>query len=275
MPGLGGGSPMVGSTMNMTGGTQPQAIPVHPVHGGVMAVQPVATNPSGIDEAVRNGGGRIEGDVIYVPGIQTNRQAIGAAPVTPVAGELRSADATRGTTAAAGQLDLKPLVHPVAEVKPGVSTSPDRIHVVASGESMFKICQKYYGDGKVWRKLVKYNGMSDSKEPALKIGQKVKVPSTDVLLGKPVVREVASGSTSSPILPNVSVPGRTAQGPQVMPVAAAKTRPYVVKKGDTLAAIAQRELGTVKKAKDILELNKKVIKSADSVPLGATIQLPG
>jgi nucleoid-associated protein YgaU len=63
--------------------------------------------------------------------------------------------------------------------------------------------------------------------------------------------------------------------PAPSPTAAAlKTRPYTVKKGDSLAAIAQRELGTVKRAREIVELNKKVIKNPDNVPLGATIQIP-
>ena len=47
---------------------------------------------------------------------------------------------------------------------------------------------------------------------------------------------------------------------------------YTVKKGDTLGQIAQRELGTMKRADEIVKLNK--LKSASSIREGMKLSLP-
>jgi nucleoid-associated protein YgaU len=221
------------------------------------APQVIAQSPrdSGIEAAVRNQGGHIQGDTIYVPGLQTAREVTAREvpsslqPPAPAPAPLR--------------------VTEVATSAPFVPAVPDRVHVVASGDSVFKLCAKYYGDGKVWRKLAKYNGLSETPPPALKIGQKLKVPSAEVLLGRAPVAPAATPSTVIPAGPAPQVRQLLAD------TGAIKTRPYVVKKGDSLAAIAQKELGTIKRANEILELNKKVIKTADNIPLGATLQIPG
>lgn len=49
---------------------------------------------------------------------------------------------------------------------------------------------------------------------------------------------------------------------------------YVVKRGDVLSTIAQRELGTVKRMDEILRLNSDKIKSADEIWVGLELKMP-
>ena len=49
---------------------------------------------------------------------------------------------------------------------------------------------------------------------------------------------------------------------------------YTVKKGDTLGLISQRELGTVKRMQDILDLNKDQIDNADEITVGMVLKMP-
>lgn len=51
-------------------------------------------------------------------------------------------------------------------------------------------------------------------------------------------------------------------------------RSYVVVKGDSLSAIAQREYGDAKEWRRIYEANKDVIKNPDLIYPGQTLRLP-
>lgn len=229
------------STSALTGATQPVVnVPMNPPVTTQPPVIARASDP--IIDAVRTQGGRVEGDTIYLPGVQVREVA---------------ANGVQPSEVQARPLSVAPA--PPPNVAPA---APDRIHTVVSGDSVFKLSAKYYGDGKVWRKVARYNGLPEEPAPALKIGQQIKFPAAEVLLGR--------APTPAEVRAVAAVPA-----PRTQAGAAQKTRPYVVKKGDTLAEIAQKELGTVRRTKEILELNKGVIKSADRIPLGATIQLPG
>jgi nucleoid-associated protein YgaU len=164
------------------------------------------------------------------------------------------------------QTEVRPL--PPDSIPPVVTpplpqASPDRVHVVASGDSVYKLCKQYYGDGKVWRKLATYNNLGD--QPQLKIGDKLKIPAPETLLGRaPAARE-----------PGPTLLARTPSNPTKPDAAAAvRTAKFTVKKGDTLGEIARRELGTTRRAGEILELNRGKIKDPNNVPLGAVLMIP-
>jgi nucleoid-associated protein YgaU len=165
---------------------------------------------------------------------------------------------------------------------PPVATTPDRVHTVAAGESVFKIAKQYYGDGKAWRKLAKYNHLDEDAQ--VRAGDKLNIPSAEVLLGKKPTATAAT-PTSVTAVPVVNLRGnnnvtilnsgaRPGSVGTATPVVAVKTHSYTVKKGDTLADIAKHELGSSKRAHEIVELNKKTIHDPDNLPLGAVLTLP-
>lgn len=150
-----------------------------------------------------------------------------------------------------------------------------KTHAVASGESLYLIAAKYYGNGNMWKELAKFNGMDNSG--AVRVGMKIKVPSKEALLGRTVVNNspasndpglkiikpappVPSTKTTSPSKPATSKPGKI------------ELASYTVKRGDTLGDISKRTLGTSKRWEEILELNK--LEDEDDLKPGAVLKLP-
>lgn len=151
-----------------------------------------------------------------------------------------------------------------------------KTHSVVSGESLYVIAAKYYGNGNVWRELAKFNGMD--KSGAVRVGMKIKVPSKETLLGRTVVTNPPSNPSTS-IDPGIKLikPAPKDAGP--VKVAPLKTAPgkielasYTVKRGDTLGDISKRTLGTSKRWQEILELNN--IDDEDALTPGAVLKLP-
>ena len=51
---------------------------------------------------------------------------------------------------------------------------PVRMHVVAKGDTLWRIAVKYYGDGRKWRDIANANGISNPQK--LPVGKKLVVP---------------------------------------------------------------------------------------------------
>jgi nucleoid-associated protein YgaU len=65
-------------------------------------------------------------------------------------------------------------------VKPsGAPTHGVQVHVLEPGESLWSVCQKYYGDPGLLPALEKYNGISDPS--GLHVGMSIKVPPVEAL----------------------------------------------------------------------------------------------
>ncbi len=168
----------------------------------------------------------------------------------------------------------------------------DRVHVIASGDTLIKVARKYYNDGNMWKQLAAYNSDIAGKDGQVRAGAKLKIPSVEVLAGRgsarPPVREpapsVITGTPAKPmerselkLLPKdaVKVPAASA----VAKNSPAKSSPtksvkYTVRKGDTLREIAREQLGSVARAAEIIELNRKILKDPNNVPAGAVLTLP-
>lgn len=145
-----------------------------------------------------------------------------------------------------------------------VPVRPARDYTVVAGDSAYKIAKREYGNGELWRKLVEFNNGAIKPDGSLRIGSKIKLPA----------KEALTGAAVASVTPPASGPAQPAAVNNSSTAPAAAYRTYVIKKGDTLGSIASKELGTVKRAAEILELNRSVLKNPDVVPLGATIKLP-
>lgn len=115
-----------------------------------------------------------------------------------------------------------------------------KTHTVAKGETLGDISAKYFKTSKNWKKIQDANpGVSPEN---LKVGQKLVIPDT----------EAASGTTTTD---------------------AAITGEYVVKAGDTLGIIAQKELGSKNKWKEIQEANPGL--DPRNLRTGQKLKIPG
>lgn len=148
---------------------------------------------------------------------------------------------------------------------PAPAAEPDRVYVVVAGDSAYKIAKREFGDGELWRTLVAYNKGVIPDSGSLREGMKIKLPpKKDAQASKPAGNDSRTAkATPSGLTPSAATPK-----------ADAKFRTYVIKKGDTLGTIASKELGTVRRLQEIIDLNKGILSDPDVAPLGVTIKLP-
>lgn len=157
-------------------------------------------------------------------------------------------------------------------VKPTTSTPTpgEQSYTIAAGDSAFKVAEKFYGDGKAWRKLAEFNAGKVGKDGEVRAGQTIRIPTSEVLLGKasPKVKELTKAA--DPKLPKADKKATDKKLPEAPK--AAKT--YVVQKGDSLGAIAQKTMGSSKKMGELLAANSDVIDDEDNVPAGTVLKIP-
>lgn len=188
---------------------------------------------------------------------------------TPPAAKLDTPTSTERET----QIPL-PQTGQVGEIKMGepIERSPIgsgrpqgarvQLHQVQKGETLWAIAEKYYGDGNLHRKLQAHNADRMGSGGAIQPGTNLVIPSRAELDGNPATVQVARDSA----------PARGGSGDAPKP--ASGSRVYIVKRGDVLGTISQRELGTVKRMGEILKLNADKISSADEIWVGLELRLP-
>lgn len=156
----------------------------------------------------------------------------------------------------------------------------ERWHVVAANDSLFAISKKYYGDGKYWKKLAEANKSRMGNNNTLRPGVRLLIPDAAALgiAGATTKVDPAKPDATKPIAnkpetkPTTKPDAKTAAKPDTKPATTTGPRVYEVKKGDTLGQIAMRELGTSKRANEILTLNK--LADADDIHIGQKLKLP-
>src|SRR6185436_13836633 len=114
-----------------------------------------------------------------------------------------------------------------------VESAKDSIYTVGAGDSLWKIAHKHYGSGDEQAHvdaILAANPTLSSNE-YLKVGQKITLP-------------VITAKVDPTRLPAEKQAAETGG------------RIYVVKEGDTLSAIAKKELGSSKRSNEIFELNR-------------------
>ncbi|MCX8040452.1 MAG: LysM peptidoglycan-binding domain-containing protein [Planctomycetota bacterium] len=119
------------------------------------------------------------------------------------------------------------------------SAGGQRTHVVAAGETLGDIAQRYYGTSAKWKLIVEAN--PGIRPEQLSVGQQLVIP------------EPRTAAAAAP--------------------RAAGTRTYVVKPGDTLASIAASQLGRREAWKQIVEANPGI--KPEALRVGQELIIPG
>jgi nucleoid-associated protein YgaU len=175
-----------------------------------------------------------------------------------------------------------------------------KVHQVAPGENLSKIARRYYGDSKHWKKIADANPKIVGKNGEVRVGVKITIPeltpaksepspsTPKSMLGAPD-RAIAAKEPAK-TEPKKELPRTTLKSaetkvakadrpvvkePVGKPEAKKASGSYTVRSGDTLSGIAQRELGSVSRVKDIVELNKDSLgKDRAGVRVGQVLRLP-
>jgi LysM repeat protein len=150
---------------------------------------------------------------------------------------------------------------PQAPVVP--AAAPAREYTIRGGDTLSEIAQRELGTKNRWRELVELNpGLDPAK---LLVGTRIRLTAA-------VAPATASAPRPEP---------KTAPQPKVAAAAGGNTaarpagsaRSYTVRSGDTLSQIAQRELGTTSRWRELVELNPGL--DPAKLLVGTTIRLPG
>lgn len=163
------------------------------------------------------------------------------------------------------------------------ASAPERTHVVASGDTWYKIAKTYYNDSMAWKKLMAYNGMK--ADTPLKLDTKLKIPPAEVLLGKPSPVKLAGGTgpfegvalNDAPPQIKLDAAQSKSEGKPDAKAARngkAKGTTYTVKQGDSLASISRRLLGSPARVSDILAANPDLGDDETSLQIGTVLKIP-
>jgi len=220
-------------------------------------------------------------------GLKPEPMAVAAADVAPAStGVVPIASDRRGERAAVAVVETasrsgsaRPVVDAGRqESEPGVKLRP-----IADGESLYSICKQEYGDGSLSEALARYNKSVVPDPRRIRKGVTIRLPSVETLKGgKPSRTPAASGVPALAATDVIQVESGEADAatrkPEVVaaaePQASQSGRIYVVRKGDTLAAIAQRELGSRGRWKDIVAANAGSLKDPAALSPGMKIRIP-
>ncbi len=166
----------------------------------------------------------------------------------------------------------------VNKPKPAQSNLPT-IYVVQAGDNLAKISQKFYGTER-GNKILNVNKIFEANRRLLKsaddidVGQKLIIPllkdesegvSTGGLLER--IKSSITGTRSS-----TKTPMETPAKPEPKPSATKPTRQYVVREGDSLWVIADKQLGDKERFREIIKLN--ALDDEDFITVGQHLLIP-
>ena len=166
----------------------------------------------------------------------------------------------------------------VNKPKPAKSDLP-KVYVVKAGDNLAKIAQKFYGMEK-GNKTINVKRIFEANRRLLKsaddinVGQKLVIP-----LLKDESESVSTGGLLERIKSRISGTGsstkaetKTPTKPRPKPPAARPTRDYVVRAGDSLWLIADKQLGDKERFREIIKLN--ALEDEDFLKVGQRLIIP-
>ncbi len=144
-------------------------------------------------------------------------------------------------------------------------TEKAKTRTVKEGDTLWSIADDVYSDGKLHKKLAEYNKSRLGSGGQLRVGASILIPDKNVLLGKAPETKVTEAPKAE------KQPNSIATKTEVAKKSGKNS--YVVKAGDTLGAIAKRELGSAGRWEEILEANPD-LDDENSIRAGMTLKLP-
>lgn len=188
------------------------------------------------------------------------------------------AGAGSGTLTMGGQTQDLPRAHeqdvPSIIDPLGTETPDPAWYTVKPNESLYVISKRFYGKGTLWRKLAAHNVGRVGEDGTIRSGVRLQIPHPSVVIG-PGATYANAPEQPAAKKPSKAKPAKTPAKttPPATTLASVKTRDYTIKVNDCLSKIAQDELGTIRRQKEILALNTKLT-DADDIRSGMVIQLP-
>ena len=154
-----------------------------------------------------------------------------------------------------------------------------KVYVVQAGDNLAKIAQKFYGTER-GNKTLNVKRIFEANRRLLKspddisVGQKLIIP-----LLKDEAESVFNGglfekikSTLSGTRSSTTTPTKTPAKPRPKPPAARPTKNYIVRAGDSVWRIAEKQLGDKERFREIIKLN--ALEDEDYLTVGQRLLIP-
>jgi nucleoid-associated protein YgaU len=196
-------------------------------------------------------------NVFLTPGSATNEEIAQANPavnrgLSPVIA-LNDAPTNHAFMAPAPAVPPQVKIEVAPSVKEAVPTPPapaPHTYIVKFGDTLSIIAASTLGSRNRWQEILDANKQTLTSSQKLSIGMVLKIPAPTAATVPPA----AAAQTAPPIV----------------------ARTYTVQKGDLLGSIASKQLGSVKRVKDLLAVNKKTLPSGEKSMLhvGLVLNMP-
>lgn len=165
------------------------------------------------------------------------------------------------TTPGLAQLEKPTPGEPVSRTVP---VKPVEVtHHVKPGESLYKIAERYFGDGNRWRQIAGDNPGRVGEGGSVREGVALRILN-------PKAGAAPATETVQPTPAPQPAPQPTRETGK--PKASGPT--YTVRAGDTLGEISQKMLGTVRRQHELIALNRDVLRDPDHLKAGMVLKLP-
>ena len=207
-----------------------------------------------LPEPVAERGGQVRRPAAPVPTpdeLEAARQAV--RPAMNLGNQNGGAAAGSMAGPVAGMLTLDDELTPVPE--PADEPEPAR-HRVARGESLYRIAERYYGEGDAWRRIAEANPERVDEDGRVRAGDELVIPLLQMPGFEPAGRERAVRITELP---------HERRGAQ---------REIKVQPGQTLSDLAARYLGSAGRWRELLEANRDRLDSPERLRAGMALRLP-
>jgi len=143
---------------------------------------------------------------------------------------------------------------------------PFTYHELRPRETLAAVCRLYFGDAALAGELASYNGIDNPD--AVTAGRRLRIPKKAGVL----IRGDQTLASMPPATPPVTEPTAANAAGAAKPAQTYAT--YTIKKGDVLSRLSQELLGTSKRMKELVELNRDVIRNPDRLIPGTVIKVP-
>lgn len=130
----------------------------------------------------------------------------------------------------------------------GPQSMPVRTYIVQEGDSFAAIARREYGRTSLGERLAAYNGVNPRN---LRAGASIRLPAAEDLDPRMASAQTNSDAPRTP-----------------------SAREYTVRRGDSLFAIAERELGRGSRWEELKRFNEDVLKGRDALTPGMQIRIP-
>jgi nucleoid-associated protein YgaU len=224
---------------------------------------PVQTKTKNIAKAQETT--RDEGNVRYKRPLSQDTNVVTEQPTTVATTEEKAK-----STTPTHQTNKEIKVNMPRPVKPDLP----KVYTVQNGDNLAKIAQKFYGSER-GNKTINVNRIFEANRRVLKTADDIQVGQKLVI---PLLKDETEGASSGGLLERIISIGKTQSPtkipnkPQSKPSVPKNTKYYVVKDGDSLWKIADRQLGNKERFREIIKLN--ALDDEDYLKIGQRLIIP-